>query len=541
MTEKSNSSAAPAAVIKVIGVGGGGGNAINSMIASGITGVEFIAANTDVQALKSNAAPIKIQLGRELTKGLGAGANPDVGRDAALEDKAILQEVLAGADMVFVTAGMGGGTGTGAAPIIAHVAREMGALTLAVVTKPFSFEGKKRKNQCEHGIASLKEAVDTLITIPNQRLLSIAPPHMTMLDSFKLADEVLVNAVRGISDIINISGHINVDFADVRRIMSSMGMALMGIGTATGPNRAAEAARLAISSPLLEDVDIEGATGLLINITSSKDITLQEVHEACTLIQESAHEDADVIFGHAFDESLQDTLRITVIATGFDQGNTLGVGQNQFLNPFAKEQSPTPNHHHQTQNTYSNRPTMNQGHNSQSHAMPPQGTRNQAHNSQTYSSNAGNQAYNGNVSRGTAQQTPTAPNFPRFPTNSEKHTENQPIGTPSQAPQRNTNTLSSLSNQTIRSQLANESFPTQELHPGTIRSEAEHLTHWTLRQTQQQPAQTPQAEHNTDMSLSPQESVRENNGVENALNLAEELSQVEIDETDYETPAFLRR
>jgi cell division protein FtsZ len=306
------------AVIKVIGVGGAGGNAINTMIEQGLSGVEFIAANTDVQALASNLAPIKIQLGRELTKGLGAGANPEVGRDAALEDKAIIQEVLSGADMVFVTAGTGGGTGTGAAPIIAQVARELGALTVGVVTKPFSFEGKRRKVHSEQGIQSLKSCVDTLITIPNQRLLSIAPPQMSMLDGFKLADEVLLNAVKGISDIINIPGRVNVDFADVRTIMSEMGMALMGIGTATGESRAIEAARAAINSPLLEDVDIEGATGILINITGSSAMTLHEISEASTLIQEAVHEDANIIFGSVVDESMGETLRVTVIATGFD-------------------------------------------------------------------------------------------------------------------------------------------------------------------------------------------------------------------------------
>ncbi len=307
------------AVIKVIGVGGGGGNALNTMIESGLTGVEFIAANTDVQALQSNLAPIKIQLGKELTKGLGAGASPDMGRNAALEDKAILHEVLSGADMVFVTGGMGGGTGTGAAPIIAQVAREIGALTVGVVTKPFSFEGKRRKQQSELGIQALKQSVDTLITIPNQRLLSIAPADMSMLDGFKLADEVLLNAVKGISDIINIPGRVNVDFADVRTIMSEMGMALMGIGTGKGSSRAAEAARAAINSPLLEDIDVEGATGILINITGSSAMTLHEISEASTLIQEAAHEDANIIFGAVIDESMGENIRVTVIATGFDQ------------------------------------------------------------------------------------------------------------------------------------------------------------------------------------------------------------------------------
>lgn len=307
------------AIIKVIGVGGGGGNALNTMIECGLSGVEFIAANTDVQALQANLAPIKVQLGKELTKGLGAGANPETGRNAALEDKAILQEVLSGADMVFVTGGMGGGTGTGAAPIIAQVARELGALTVGVVTKPFTFEGKRRRQQSEHGIQALRQAVDTLITIPNQRLLSIAPPEMSMLEGFKLADEVLLNAVKGISDIINIPGRVNVDFADVKTIMSEMGMALMGIGAASGPNRAAEAARAAINSPLLEDIDIEGATGILINITGTSSMTLHEISEASTLIQEAAHEDANIIFGAVIDEKIGDELRVTVIATGFDQ------------------------------------------------------------------------------------------------------------------------------------------------------------------------------------------------------------------------------
>ncbi|MCA2960582.1 MAG: cell division protein FtsZ, partial [Silvanigrellales bacterium] len=380
MTEKLTSNAPLGAVIKVIGVGGGGGNAINSMISAGITGVEFVAANTDVQALQANLAPIKIQLGRELTKGLGAGANPDIGRDAALEDRAIIQEVLSGADMVFVTAGMGGGTGTGAAPIIAQVARELGALTLGVVTKPFAFEGRKRKGQCENGIYNLKNAVDTLITIPNQRLLSIAPPSMTMLESFKLADEVLVNAVRGISDIINVSGFINVDFADVKKIMSSMGMALMGIGTASGSSRATEAARAAISSPLLEDVDIEGATGLLINITSSSNMTLHEVSEACTLIQESAHEDAEVIFGHAFDDTMGEAIRITVIATGFDQANiALPVDTGAFRsypthsNHVSQQQPMHPNAH-----AHSNHNTPN-----------PNGMQGIAHSLSGHSSNSG--------------------------------------------------------------------------------------------------------------------------------------------------------
>src|SRR3954464_7362265 len=305
--------------IKVIGVGGGGGNAINTMIESRLEGVDFIAANTDVQALESNQAPTKIGLGGALTKGLGAGANPEIGRSAALEDITKLTEVLANADMVFVTAGMGGGTGTGAAPIIAQVARECGALTVGVVTKPFGFEGRKRRKQAEEGIATLAECVDTLITIPNDRLLSIAGQKTTMLDAFRKADEVLLNAVQGISDLITIPGLINVDFADVRTIMKEMGRALMGMGRACGERRAIEAAQQAISSPLLEDVSITGATGILINITGGPDLTLFEVNEASTLIQEAAHEDANIIFGSVIDANLIDEVRITVIATGFDR------------------------------------------------------------------------------------------------------------------------------------------------------------------------------------------------------------------------------
>lgn len=329
MTDKEKNKFSSNAIIKVIGVGGGGGNALNTMIECGLSGVEFIAANTDVQALQANLAPIKVQLGKELTKGLGAGANPETGRNAALEDKAILQEVLSGADMVFVTGGMGGGTGTGAAPIIAQVARELGALTVGVVTKPFTFEGKRRRQQSEQGIQALRQSVDTLITIPNQRLLSIAPPEMSMLDGFKLADEVLLNAVKGISDIINIPGRVNVDFADVKTIMSEMGMALMGIGSASGPNRASEAARSAINSPLLEDIDIEGATGILINITGTSSMTLHEISEASTLIQEAAHEDANIIFGAVIDETIGDQLRVTVIATGFDHARVTYPDQAQ--------------------------------------------------------------------------------------------------------------------------------------------------------------------------------------------------------------------
>jgi cell division protein FtsZ len=305
------------AKIKVIGVGGGGGNAINTMIDSQLEGVEFMAANTDNQALKSNKAPLKFQLGTSLTKGLGAGANPEIGRDAAQENREQIKEVLAGSDMVFITAGMGGGTGTGAAPIIAEVAKEMGALTIGVVTKPFNFEGKQRVKQAEAGIKELKKAVDTLITIPNQKLLSISSKSTSMLDAFKRADEVLLHAVKGVSDLITNHGFINVDFADVKTIMSEKGLALMGSGLATGESRALEAAQLAIASPLLDDVDIMGARGVLVNITAGASLTMHEIEEANVLIQEKAHEDARIISGVVIDESLGDELRVMVIATGF--------------------------------------------------------------------------------------------------------------------------------------------------------------------------------------------------------------------------------
>jgi cell division protein FtsZ len=305
--------------IKVIGVGGGGGNAVNTMIAASLDGVEFIAANTDCQALEANLAPLKVQLGDAVTRGLGAGANPEVGRKSAEESIEQIRDLLTGADMVFVTAGMGGGTGTGAAPVIAKIARECGALTVGVVTKPFLFEGKKRRRQAEEGIGLLGEAVDTLITIPNQRLLSVAGQNTTMLDAFRKADEVLLNAVQGISDLINVPGLVNVDFADVRTIMSGMGRALMGTGRSAGDRRALEAAQQAISSPLLEDVSIDGATGILINITGGPDLTLHEVNEASSLIQEAAHEEANIIFGSVIDANVKGEVRITVIATGFDR------------------------------------------------------------------------------------------------------------------------------------------------------------------------------------------------------------------------------
>lgn len=304
--------------IKVVGVGGGGGNAVQTMIDGGMNGVEFVVANTDIQALQANKASTKIQLGADSTKGLGAGANPEVGRRAAIESYNEIVDKLDGSDMVFVTAGMGGGTGTGGAPIVAKVAREMGALTIGVVTRPFIFEGKRRMKHADGGLAELKENVDTLIVIPNQKLLTIAGANTPLLDTFKKADEVLLQAVKGISDLINIRGLINLDFADIRTVMSNKGIAIMGTGSARGENRAVEAATAAISSPLLENVSIEGATGIIINVTGGKDLSLYEVNEASTLITEAAHEDADIIFGAVIDETLQDEVRVTVIATGFE-------------------------------------------------------------------------------------------------------------------------------------------------------------------------------------------------------------------------------
>ena len=305
--------------IKVIGIGGGGGNAVNTMIGSKFTGVDFLVANTDAQSLDASRAPIKIQLGETVTKGLGAGANPEIGRRAAQENEEIIQEYLAGSDMIFITAGMGGGTGTGGAPVVARLAREAGALTVGVVTKPFIFEGKKRMRQAEEGIENLKQNVDTLIVIPNQRLLSIAAKTTTMLEAFHRADDVLLQAVRGISDLIITPGLINLDFADIRTVMAEMGLALMGAASAAGENRAIEAAQKAISSPLLEDISIQGARGVLINITGGTDLCLHEVNEAASMIQEEAHEDANIIFGSVIDETMTDEIRITVIATGFGE------------------------------------------------------------------------------------------------------------------------------------------------------------------------------------------------------------------------------
>jgi cell division protein FtsZ len=304
--------------IKVVGVGGGGGNALNTMISSGLEGVEFIAANTDMQALNDSLASSKIQLGPSLTRGLGAGGNPEVGRKAALEDVQRIAQALEGADMVFVTAGMGGGTGTGAAPIISQIAREQGALTVAVVTKPFMFEGRRRTKFAQQGMQELIDAVDTIITIPNQKLLLFADDDRSMLETFRRADDVLVQAVRGISDLILNHGMINVDFADVKTIMSSTGRALMGTGYARGERRAVDAAQMAINSPLLEDVSVDGAAGILINFTAGPDIKLREIDEAATMIQQQADDEANIIFGVVTDPEMSDMVKVTVIATGFD-------------------------------------------------------------------------------------------------------------------------------------------------------------------------------------------------------------------------------
>jgi cell division protein FtsZ len=306
------------AKIKVIGVGGGGGNAVNRMIQAGIKGIEFLVANTDVQAMRASLAPTKLQIGGKLTKGLGAGANPEVGKQAALEDTDRILEALHGADMIFITTGMGGGTGTGAAPIIASLAAELGALTVAVVTKPFGFEGKRRRVQAEQGIRALRDTVDTLITIPNERLLNFVERGTSLGDAFKMADDILRQAVQGISDLITVPGEINLDFADVKTIMHGMGMALMGTGVSSGEHRAVEAAQRAISSPLLEEASIEGAKGVLINVTGGPDMTLFEVHEAASIIQEAADEEANIIFGTVIDPRMKDEVKVTVIATGFD-------------------------------------------------------------------------------------------------------------------------------------------------------------------------------------------------------------------------------
>ncbi len=314
------------ASIKVIGVGGAGCNAVNTMIAAGLDSVDFIVANTDRQALENNHSSQKIQMGDAITRGLGAGANPEIGRNSAMEDIDKIQQMMENADMVFVAAGMGGGTGTGAAPVIARAAKEMGALTVGVVTKPFKFEGKRRARIAEEGLRELREHVDSLIVIPNEKLFQIAEKKTTLQEGFKMADDVLLHAIKSISDLINMPGLINLDFADVKTIMSDMGMAFMGMGLHSGDDRAAEAARKAISNPLLDDISIKGARGMLINVTGSSSLSFEDLEKATDFIREEAHEDANIIFGAAIDETMGDNFRITVIATGFS--NELGQLQS---------------------------------------------------------------------------------------------------------------------------------------------------------------------------------------------------------------------
>ncbi len=315
------------AIIKVIGVGGGGGNAVEHMVCASIEGVDFICANTDAQALDRASSRTVIQIGTHITKGLGAGANPDIGRQAAMEDRDRIEEALAGADMVFITAGMGGGTGTGGAPIVAQVAKEMGILTVAVVTKPFPFEGKKRMDVAEEGIGELKKYVDSLITIPNEKLLTVLGKQITLLDAFKAANDVLLGAVQGIADLITRPGLINVDFADVRTVMSEMGMAMMGTGVAKGEDRAREAAERAVASPLLEDVDLSGARGILVNVTAGLDMAIGEFEEVGNAIKDFASENATVVVGTVIDPEMSDELRVTVVATGLGQGQAAVAGQ----------------------------------------------------------------------------------------------------------------------------------------------------------------------------------------------------------------------
>ncbi len=329
------------AVIKVIGVGGGGVNAINRMIEVGLKGVEFIAINTDAQALLMSDADVKLDVGRELTRGLGAGANPAVGRKAAEDHREEIEEVLKGADMVFVTAGEGGGTGTGGAPVVANIARSLGALTIGVVTRPFTFEGRRRANQAEDGIAELREEVDTLIVIPNDRLLSISDRQVSVLDAFKSADQVLLSGVQGITDLITTPGLINLDFADVKSVMSEAGSALMGIGSARGDDRAVAAAEMAISSPLLE-ASIDGARGVLLSISGGSDLGLFEINEAAQLVSEAAHPEANIIFGAVIDDALGDEVRVTVIAAGFDGGQPPAKRENVLGSAAAKREEPAP-------------------------------------------------------------------------------------------------------------------------------------------------------------------------------------------------------
>ena len=321
--------------IKVIGVGGGGGNAVNRMIASDLKGVDFLVANTDAQALQASRAPLKIQLGTKLTKGLGSGGNPEIGRRAALEDTEKIIEALEGADMVFVTTGLGGGTGTGGAPIVASLARELGALTVAVVTKPFAFEGKRRMLQAEQGLAELSQGVDTVICIPNERLMQFVDKGTSFFEAFRIADDILRQGVQGISDIITITGIINRDFADIKAIMEGMGYAVMGTAVASGENRAVDATNLAMASPLLEDASINGAHGILLNITGSSKLTLYEVHEASTIVQKAAAENANIIFGAVHDESMGDAVKVTVIATGI-KSEKMGIKPLSAISPAVR-------------------------------------------------------------------------------------------------------------------------------------------------------------------------------------------------------------
>ena len=328
--------------MKVVGVGGAGGNAVNRMVDEDLEGVEFISANTDAQALKSSRAQVTMQLGKKLTRGLGAGARPEIGRQAIAESADEVRKVLEGADLVFITAGMGGGTGTGAAPIIAEIAREMGALTIGIVTKPFSFEGKKRERQADQGLAELRRSVDTMIVVPNDRLMSVVPKGTSFRDALKKADEVLLHATQGISDLIRVSGEVNVDFADVRTIMACRGPALMGSGFGEGENRAQEAAQEAVSSPLLDNVSINGAQGVLINITGGMDLAIDEVHQISTIIQEEAGEEAEIIFGAVHDPALEGKIRVTVIATGFDDVIRPDFGRHTAVQPQRQRQVEQP-------------------------------------------------------------------------------------------------------------------------------------------------------------------------------------------------------
>ena len=432
--------------IKVVGVGGGGSNAVETMIGSGLKGVEFIIANTDQQALTASKASGSIHLGRELTKGLGAGANPEIGRRAAIESYNEIIEKLEGSDMVFVTAGMGGGTGTGGAPVVAKIARELGALTIGVVTKPFMFEGKKRLRQAEQGIQELKENVDTLIVIPNQKLLSISGEKTPLLETFKKADAVLLQAVKGISDLINIRGLINLDFADIRTVMAAKGMALMGTGTASGQNRAIDAATHAISSPLLENISIDGATGVIINVTGGPDLSLHEVNEASTLITQAAHEDAEIIFGAVIDETMTDEIRVTVIATGFGQDETRDMlnnfTQNAIVTSNTIMQQGTQAYYYTVPNQIPTSAQMQQmppnfwPANMQPQSQQPQNHHHQnqhgqnQHNPSQHGQNLNGQNLNGQQPSSSAQSNQTTTQFHSQNSTPAQAPQNQPNGSP---------------------------------------------------------------------------------------------------------------